>query len=246
MANTESTEELACLARELLPASEPLGAASEPLDPAAWKSLSNFVLSSQTAIELGSPKKGGVLMTYVSEDKTCGDEAYLLGKDLQAIPPNNGDLSFAVLIELSGSGLDDELLYMINQNILKYLHVRGSMVKGTDNEIWMRFNRDCIACGMNFAKMAKLFFLRLHENFAEVEGCRLFFINEESALLDKAKRIASKMKNQQEALRRKVWDSRGFNFDECKLLVHCGQCSDKKLCANVRKMERMAFEKRNG
>lgn len=41
-----------------------------------------------------------------------------------------------------------------------------------------------------------------------------------------------------------VWKRRSVEFKDCSTLALCGQCSDRKLCANIRKIDREAGKKR--
>lgn len=206
-------------------------------DVKQYESRSNFVLDSMAVAELGGTKENSALMCLYDTEDAFDDEVRLVGKSLREL--EKGAVSFGVLIQFSGAGLNDELFYILQQNIKRLLKVKGVMVKGADTEIWARVSQQAMSDGLTFEKWGSVFLTRLHGEFPEVQFCRLLFIVDSQKEFDELHSITTKRAAELEALKAQVWESRGYNFKDCHVLGHCGQCSDKKLCANIRKMERI-------
>lgn len=202
-----------------------------------FESRSNFILESMAATELGGTKDTSALLCLYDTEDTFDDEIRFIGKSLEEL--DRKAVSFGILIQFSGAGLNDELFYILQQNIKRLLKVKGVMVKGADTEIWARVSQQALTDGLTFEKWGSVFLTRLHDEFPEVNSCRLLFIVDSQKEFNELLSITTKRAAELEALKAQVWESRGYNFKDCHVLGHCGQCSDKKLCANIRKMERI-------
>ncbi len=210
----------------------------EPItDLKQFDSRSNFVLESMAVAELGGTKENSALMCLYDTEDSFDDEIRLIGKSLGEL--GREAVSFGILIQFSGAGLNDELFYILQQNVKRFFKVNGVMVKGADTEIWARVSQQAVDEGLTLQKWGSIFLTRLHDEFPEVKSCRILFVVDSQKEFGELQAITTKRAAEMEALKAQVWESRGYNFKDCHVLGHCGQCSDKKLCANIRKMERI-------
>lgn len=200
----------------------------EPVNPDPGVGRSNFVLLARAAAELGGSDGKSFLMSAYSCE-AGSDRIYIAGGEPE------GQSEFGILIHFYGKTLSDELFYILNQNIKRLMRLPHLMVKGADGEIWIRIEKNGEET-LSLGKIGSTFVSRVKEEFPEVEGCLLVFFTEKSELFEAGKILSDRWQERNLALKAKVWESRGYNFTDCHVLGHCGQCSDKKLCANIRKM----------
>ena len=202
-----------------------------------YEAKSNFVLQSNTSVELGGKNASSALLSLYSAEEVSSDEIRLIGQNLPDL--QNQQINFGVVIRFLGNQINDELFYILSQNIKRLLQIKGLMLKGCDSEIWCRISQDTFAEGLTFQKWGSIFLSRLHQEFPEIKSCQILFISGASNEFNLLSDLVQKQTQYLKLLKSRVWESRGYSFKDCHVLGHCGQCSDKKLCANVRKMERI-------
>lgn len=200
----------------------------EPITPDPGVGRSNFVLLTGAAAELGGSCGKSFLITAYSCE-AADDGIYIAGCNPE------GKSELGILIHFYGKTITDELFYILNQNVKRLMRLPHLMVKGSDGEIWIRIEKNGEET-LTLAKIGSTFVARVKEEFPEVEGCSLIFFTDCPELFEAGKILSDRWQERNQALKAKVWESRGYNFTDCHVLGHCGQCSDKKLCANIRKM----------
>lgn len=219
---------------DLLKKSHPIGCKLERDFEAIYKTRSNFLLQSESGLELGGPDLGSAFAVVRGNSALGNDDLKLYGTEIA----EGSGRALGLFVKVSGTKLTDELFYMISQNVRKYLQIRGVMVKGADDEIWLRISHDAIREGLSFAKIGSIVAARIHAGFPEAEAVRIIFVSGESDSLEYFGAVAKACVRAHKALKAAVWKARGYDFQDCGLLGHCGECSDKKICANVKKMDR--------
>lgn len=205
----------------------------------AFFTKSNFILESNTFVEFGGEKNPGILVSRYQTEPNFNDEVLLVGDDLDSIGSAKAQ-SIGLIVRVAGGTLNDDLFYMISQNLKRFMLVKGIMVKGTDSTIWIRVSRSAQEAGIKLSTIGTVLLQRIRDKFPEVEAARIIIIDRQCPLLDELVSNTKREDEEKFAMKAKVWDARGYNFEDCKTLGHCGQCSDKKLCANIRKMDRLA------
>lgn len=209
--------------------------------PQSWETRSNFILQSECRLELGGPQHHSALVvrrqTLAHEERGL----WLFGKELEQCASGS---DFALLVDVDIDKADDELLYMITQNVGRYLLVKGTMVKSADGEIWLRVSDQALKAGLTFASWGAMLNERLQKAFAEIRATRIVFAVGEGAELESLLQAGESYRQHLRELKDLVWKRRGVDFKDCSTLAHCGQCSDRKLCANIRKIDREAEKKR--
>lgn len=205
----------------------------------AFFTKSNFILESNTFAEFGGEKTPGVLISRYQTKADFKDEVLLVGSDLDKIEPKSKH-SIGMVVRVAGSSLNEELFYMISQILKRFMLVKGVMVKGADSNVWIRISQSAQNSGIKLSTIGTVVLQRIHDKFPEVEAVRIILVDIKCPLLDELISYAAREDEEKFAMKAKIWSERGFNFEDCKTLGHCGQCSDKKLCANIRKMDRIA------
>lgn len=203
------------------------------------KTKSNFVLKTNTAVDLGENPNQSYL-SFSRETSIFPNGVYLVGPDINEL---SGSQPLALQLNISGQRVNDELLYLIIQNLKRELQVKGVMVKGSGNKIWLRFSFNSIAEGLNLSVLGSVLLYRLREEYDELETAQVLLITVEGRAFDIVKDTSESWNKEQEALKAQVWDKRGYNFKDCHVIGHCGKCTDKKLCANIKKIDRILVHK---
>lgn len=197
---------------------------------------SNFVLLSDAAIDLGGPGRSAVFLKY--DTIAAPDFAAALISDIEAE-------ELGLYLRVSGKNLNDELFYLVVQNFRSFLKATGVMVKGSEDELWVRISKKSpLLSERPLLRLAQLLSKRIKDEFQEVTSVGVLITQGESGSYTRIKKSAESYSKKSETLKAKVWEQRGFNFNECHVLGHCGKCSDKKLCANVRRIGRLSEEQR--
>lgn len=195
------------------------------------ESKSNFVLKSDTVEDLGGPAGSSVLLKYTT-DSNQHSFAGLLTED-------PGSDVLGLFLKFSGPKLNDELFYMVLQNFRSMLRVPGIMIKGAGKELWVRISKRAKAEGIGLKQISGVLAARLKKEFPEIESVQVCFIKGKGKTYNELEKASEEFYQASEKLKAKVWADRGFNFSECHVLGHCGKCADKKLCANVRRIDRL-------
>lgn len=197
---------------------------------------SNFVLLSDAAMDLGGPGHSAVFLKYDTAEEP--DYAAALITD-----PRAEDLG--LYLRVTGKSLNDELFYLVVQNFRSFLKATGVMVKGSEDELWIRISKKSpILSEHTLLSLAQLLSKRIKDEFPEISSVGVLMTQGESGPYARIKKSAETYSKKSETLKAKVWEQRGFNFNECHVLGHCGKCSDKKLCANVRRIGRLSEAQR--
>lgn len=209
-------------------------------EESSYSTRSNFVLKGNTAVDLGEDPKQSFL-TFSESPSIFESGVYLFGKD---IPDLTGSQPLALQLNVLGCAVNEELLYLIIQNLKRELQVKDVTVKGSANKIWLRVSKKAVEDGLNLFRLGSILLFRLKEGFSELTLIQILFVTKKGDVFEAVRNSSEEWNNKQEALKAAVWEKRGFNFKDCHVLGHCGKCSDKKLCANVRKVERILTLKR--
>lgn len=199
------------------------------------KTRSNFVLQNQTAVELGGNAQNSALI-FSSLPLSLESGVYRLGSDIDQIKDH---CNLGLMINVTGKNFTEELLYIVLQSIRKELLVKGIMVKGDGTTLWIRISQSAVKAQISLAYIGSVLHQRLADEYSEIEKLQILFLTTDQTGFERLRSYAQQWSAEQEAIKARIWESRGFNFKDCHVLGHCGKCSDKKLCANVRKMERI-------
>ena len=218
--------------RTLLEAHEiqPIARAASPLPDA--RAQAGLILQHEALCELGSTQNRSAL-SLVYTNATGGDAARLIGTWPIASGQTTAD--FGLVVILGGERLDAETFYRFTLRFPRLADHPGWMVKTDKTKIWIRVGgRD----DGNVLEIAAASLIeRIHAAFEAVESVELFFVVNESALIESLQPLAEQCQKQLRALKTGVWQQRGFDYESCELAGHCGSCSDKKTCASVRKIQ---------
>ncbi len=203
-----------------------------------FSTRSNFILQSAAVSEFGGPDKSALMLSYQVDP--------IFDSEVRVVPTvsNGSSDKLGLFVRVAGSALNDELFYLVLQNIRRQMQIQGIMVKGAGDELWIRVGQKAIDLGFSFGLLGEILSKRLMREFPEIEAVRIIFATGDSPCYDSLQKVARAYTALQEKLKAEVWKSRGYDFKDCHVLGHCGQCADKKLCANVRKMDRLSQEHR--
>ncbi len=208
-----------------------VGTVSFDNEEESLETKSNFVLRSNTEIELGGAGRSAVFLQYWTKS----------GKDfVRVLESADGCPNLALYLRLSGSGLNKELFYQVMQNFRSMLRIPEVMVKGAGSELWLRVSKQAKRQGFSLGRLGQILAYRIKKEYPEIESVGVIIINTDDNQYSLMRDCAEKFVEDSEVLKADVWKSRGFDFSDCHVLGHCGRCSDRNLCANVRHIERLS------
>lgn len=218
--------------RGLLKAAHPVALPRFEAELPAPKATSGLILESESAFELGSEKTRSAL-ALVSSNVPGKDAAWLIGKPLTEITGHA--VSFALIAIVSGVNLNTEAFYQFTLRFARLADHPGWMVKADKSRIWVRVGKDNVQNGL--ARAAASLISRIHATFETIESVELFFVVDDAPLVETLEAEAQTAQKLLREVKTGVWQGRGFDYESCELSGHCGQCSDKKMCASVRKIQ---------
>ena len=197
----------------------------------ALSSKSNFVLKSDTVLELDGEFGSCVFLDYSTEAGENFAGVITEKEDSQAL---------GLYLKVFGKAVNEELFYLVLQNFRSMLRAKGVMVKGAGKELWVRLGKKALEAGIYPNMLAGLLLAKIKQAFAEIESAQVCFIRGDGPLYAELNTLSDDFFRESESLKAKVWEARGYNFTECHVLGHCGKCADRKLCANVRRIDRLS------
>lgn len=199
--------------------------------PAA-QARAGLILKNEALCELGGPQHAGALVLVYS-NAAAQDRALRIGRSLSEIAGRQVD--FALVVVLGGERLDAETFYQCSLRFPRLADHPGWMVKTDKARIWVRVGAGEAEDRLETAAASLI--ARIHAAFEAVESVELYFIVDDKALTEELVPQAEQCQSILRDVKTGVWKERGFDYQSCELAGHCGNCSDKKTCASVRKIQ---------
>lgn len=228
--------------KQTLSAHTALKLSVEGVMPSPKTQRAGLILMSDTDLELGSPQTHSAqLSLYDNDAPSPDDQVFVIGKNVDAL--RGQSVSFAHVTFLHGIDINAETFYQFCQRYQRLLDQPGVMAKATAGKVWLR----CAHSENNpicFEQIAATFIARTHEAFPAVKTIDTWFITDPEDLIQALETQAADLQSVLRSLKEGVWKDRGFDYKSCQLTGHCGNCSDKKTCQSIRKIESQVRLKR--
>lgn len=194
-----------------------------------------IVLRSDTFLELGSPASGSCAICLYSDHPELIQDGRitLIGPDINESP--SGQLPFGQVIIVGGEDLDDDDYYALNLLNGSEL-IAGYMIKSTPENIWCRISNDTAQKGFNFKALGSVLMKHFKTEEYKVQSAEVLFVTSSKEDVMALHQIGEPVRDLTRNIKEKLWKDRGVDIFDCVPGVHCGACSDKAVCDEIRKM----------
>jgi CO dehydrogenase/acetyl-CoA synthase beta subunit len=196
-----------------------------------------MVFRSDLQTELGGPVAGSSAFVLCTEDnESAADyEVILVGEDIPELP--EGTRAFAQVIMVSGSSLDDGEYYEITKYTAPPGLAEGFMVKSTQENIWCRISKTAANSGLRFETLGRRLIEVLKADCPFVEKASVLYVVSTTEDINTLKPVEAAAKAARKEIRSKIWNERGVDLLSCSKWGHCGKCSNKTICDEVRNIQ---------
>ena len=120
-------------------------------DAPDWPYESSLILEDQTALELGNPSQGSMLLIMWSEQKDAvrDDLITLIGPEMSELGGGSAPLGLVLLV--SGSFGDEYETYRMLKDAVYDIQLEGLMIRAVASRqtIWCRVNREALDKGLS-------------------------------------------------------------------------------------------------
>jgi CO dehydrogenase/acetyl-CoA synthase beta subunit len=197
---------------------------------------SGIVLKSDTFVELGSPSAGSCsLVLYSNSSSLVKDgQISLIGPDINESP--SASLPFGQVITVQGENLNEREYQLLLPNLYVADRIEGYMVKTTSERIWSRVSREVAEKGFSFGVLGHALMNLIKSESPEIQAVEILFVTSAKEDLQPLIAIGEQVEKISREMRGRVWQEKGVDIFDCELGGHCGSCSDKSACNDVKKM----------
>ena len=198
-----------------------------------------IVLKSHCAIELGGTLEGSCALTLSTSDvKLVRDGCVtIIGPDIPELAQECVH-PFAQVILVAGADLTSEDHQGIEDCQDSKDWIDGYLVRGGAGELWTRISRDLFARGISFAQLGSALGALIKERQPKSSRVEIVFVTSSKADVEQLCSLRNAWKDASHGLRHDTWMGKGLDID-CPSGGHCGNCGDKEVCDQVRKIQRM-------
>ena len=204
------------------------------------------VLQRDTALELGNDGLSyGMVLATSAVGRVADGRIRIYGKDAQELldgeAPRPVQAPFGQIIIAAGSGIASETFPDLEdcQHVKDY--VKGYFVRSSAGQIHSRVSSKLAEAGFGFKELGSLLIRMVKEACPDAERVEVIFVTEAGEAFESLKSAKKDWLDLAHDVRKGLWLEKGIDID-CPAGGHCGQCADKELCNNVRKIARMRKE----
>ncbi len=193
------------------------------------KNFSDYILDSETALELGSTKIKNANLNLCTSEKSFDDKIVIIGNDIQKLKGRVDSFSKVVIVSLKEEA-DENTLFRSIKAISRArlgLNLKGTMLKSTtsDSLECFRISKESYKKGFDFSILGSTLINKL-KTFDEVKNVQIYYIVENEELTIKLLEYQEKIQ--------KVTGALNHVFDDIEL--DCGSCTIKEICDEVEGM----------
>jgi CO dehydrogenase/acetyl-CoA synthase beta subunit len=140
------------------------------------------------------------------------------------------------VISVGGEGLSEaDFLQLLEAQRLGG-RIQGFMVKSTSGKVWCRVGRELTAAGFTFAALGSVLRTLIQQTIPAAEAVETLFVTSAKDDLQPLLEIGEEATGIWHDIRVRQWKERGIDITKCAFGGHCGSCSCKDVCDNVRKL----------
>ncbi len=193
-----------------------------------WKNLdkSEFLLDSETAVELGTTNLQSLSMSLFTTSKIFKDKIVVVGTAIDKLSGKNPYFAKIVFVKLK-SQTDENKVYTSIKEVSRtrfHLNLEGTMTRGTaiENKECIRISSSALKKGFNFSILGSALIKKIKEH-EQVENVQVYYIVNDNKLIDKFRYIPEETTRITGA----------FNHIFDGLQVDCVSCIIKDVCDEV-------------
>lgn len=197
------------------------------------------LLRSETFAELGSASTASATIVAGTSDVSLVHDrrVRLLGRDIAEISAGE-TVPFGVVLLGAGEEMTAEDYERLVECQYVSDWIEGYMVRSRPGTTWARVSSDAVARGFDFAFLGSALRRVVLERVPKVQAVDVLFVTSSSEDVVTLASLAVQFRDVAHDLHRGVWSKKGVDVD-CAFGGHCGACSDKETCDEVRKLSRM-------
>lgn len=202
------------------------------------------VLQRDMALELGANNhSSGMIVPTTCLNRVVDGHIAVCGKEIdELIACREADESFQVpfglAILVAGTDITSADFSTLEDCLYTKDYVDGYFVRSSEGRIYSRVSRRLADAGFSFRGLGSAFILMVKEACPAAESVEVVFVTEPGETFDEFAALRSEWLSFAHDTRKGVWLEKGVDID-CPAGGHCGQCADRDLCNNVRKIANM-------
>ncbi len=193
------------------------------------KKNSDYILDSETALELGSTSVKNASITLCTCEKNFQDKIIVIGNDIQKLSGKVENFAKVVMVSLESIDDENELFRRVKSASRARLGInfKGTMLKATSTESLecFRISKDAYKKGINLSIVGSALINKIKQQEG-VKNVQVYYIVDNKKLSDDIINYQDKV-NQATAALNHVFD--GMELD-------CGSCAIKEVCDEVEGM----------
>ena len=192
-----------------------------------------IILRGDTFVELGSPEAGscGFVLWTDRPSLVRDGKITLLGPDIPEAPGTS--LPFGQVLLVGGEALCSEDHQSVGQTQYVADQIEGYMLRSSSRSVWARVSKDAAARGFRFETLGRSLMMIFKSSLPKVNAMEIVFVTSGKGDLLPLDEIAREAHAIGDEIVREHWKARGYDLD-CDL--HCGSCTEKDVCDDLRKM----------
>jgi hypothetical protein len=207
-----------------------------PFGPHAGRGV---ILARDTAVELGDPSLGSCSMTMSTSDETLvvDGRVTVAGPDPCEMPRGTA-APLAQVVIVAGPTLVGESHQAIEdaQTITDW--VAGYMTRCMPGQVFARVSDELHDAGLTLAQLGRALIELAKSADERVTAAEALLVTSSPADVARMRELLPAWGDASHGLRRDAWMGRGLDID-CPSEGHCGACSDKAVCDQVRRIRGM-------
>lgn len=190
------------------------------------KKNSDYILATDTILELGSTNVKNANLTLCTSDRDFKDRIALIGKDIPQLKGKVNYFSKVIIVSLKEE-TDENTLYSNIKEVSRArlgLNFKGTMLRASSSEEreCFRISKEAYKKGLNFSILGSALIHKL-KKLDFVKNVQIYYIVNNKELNKSLIGYQSKIKN--------VTDAMNHVFDDIEL--DCGSCAIKEVCDEV-------------
>lgn len=205
-----------------------------------------IILRSETFAELGSASVASASFVLATHDvsRVQDGRVRVIGPDIPDIAEGS-TLPFGVAVLAAGRSLATADVEHLVECQYVTDHIEGYMIRSRPGCVWGRVSRDAANRGFTLAFLGTALAEIVRAKVPAAEAVEVLFVTSSDEDVRALDAIGTRAREIARELHREVWLEKGIDVD-CPYGGHCGACSDKEVCDEVRKLAHIREQAKSG
>lgn len=195
-----------------------------------------IILRSETFAEFGnaSTASSGFTLTTNNVSFVQDNRVRLIGPDICELQQGS-ILPFGCVLMAAGQSFTASSAEHLAECQYVTDWVEGWMVRSRPGSVWGRVSREAVKHGFDFAFLGAALIWIVRKKLSHVEAVEVLFVTSSDDDVHALDAIGKRARSLTHDLNRENWMEKGIDID-CPYGGHCGACSEKETCDEVRKV----------